>query len=176
MKKILSVILAYVLSLASLSAVGFADEVATNYCEQNVPEGCFGIIVDENGNMVEAIPMPMERATYVDTVITLQPNNSIITYQYKPKNYFAIGFGYIDKYSDTVTTRNCTLRMEIYHSDAIGGIRTFSVVRISQPTRKTNITIVSWITTNCLLHWLIPIFWLRVRIITANSLICPTLP
>ncbi len=123
MKKFISLVLVCVMCITFLSVSAFAEGVDAGFSYPDVPEGCFGIIVDENGNIVDTVPMPIGRgAPYVDTIITLQPHNSIITLQYKPKSYFVVGFAhYAVRSYDLVTTRNCVLKMEIYNKASIGG-------------------------------------------------------
>lgn len=87
------------------------------------------MIVDGNGNITELIPMPNTREMpYVDNIYTIEPNSSLISYQYTPTNHFIIGFAHLTadstEFNQTVaTTRDRRLRLEICIAYSIGGIR-----------------------------------------------------
>lgn len=87
------------------------------------------MIVDGDGNITELIPMPNTReAPYVDKIYTIEPNGSLISYQYAPANHFSIGFAHLTAdstgFKQTVaTTRDRRLRLEICIAYSIGGIR-----------------------------------------------------
>lgn len=125
MKRLISFVLACAMCMAFMSVSAFAEVVDVGSSYPEVPEGCFGIIVDEGGNVVDSVPMPTSISRglpYVDTVITLKPHNSLITLQYKPKSSFTVGFGHRDHQTNNlVTTPNCMLKMEIYNKASIGG-------------------------------------------------------
>lgn len=125
MKRLISFVLACVMCMAFMSVSAFAEGVDAGSSYPEVPEGCFGIIVDEEGSVVDTVPMPMSisrDSPYVDTIITLKPQESLITLQYKPSEYFAVCFAYYAYRSENlVTTRNCMLKMEIYNKASIGG-------------------------------------------------------
>lgn len=121
-------VLACIIGVMSISSTVYADEVSTGYSSENVPEGYLGMIVDKDGNITELIPMPNSRyaAPYVGRVFTLAPESSFISYQYKCENYFIMGFKFYDvsnNYVDQITTRDRTLKLEMFASESIGGAR-----------------------------------------------------
>lgn len=128
-KKILSLVLACILGVMSVSSPVYADEVSTEYSFPDVPEGYLGMIVDEYGNITELIPMPTARIDpYVDSIYTIEPKHSFISYLYEPTNQFIVGFGYLtaDSYGTNeihATTENRMLELAICKADSIGGDR-----------------------------------------------------
>lgn len=78
MKKILSLVLALTLFVVAMPISALADTASTDYL--------FGVIVDAEGNIVERLPM--SRATYVNSIITIQPEHTFISYQYLVKDNF----------------------------------------------------------------------------------------
>lgn len=127
-KKFLSLVLACILGVMSVSSPVYADEVSTEYSFPDVPEGYLGMIVDEYGNITELIPMPTARINpYVDSIYTIEPKHSFISYQYEPTNQFIVGFGYLtaDSYGAEIhaTTENRMLELAICKADSISGNR-----------------------------------------------------
>lgn len=112
-----------------MSSPVYADEVSVEYSSENIPEGYIGMIVDKNGNIKELIPMPISRETpYVDKIVTIEPDDSYISYQYESKNHFVIGFGfypadYRGDGNNYATTPDRMLRFEIHLAYSIGGTR-----------------------------------------------------
>lgn len=93
MKKLLSLVLACIVGVVSISSPVYADEVSTDYSSQNVPEGYLGMILDEYGNITELIPMPnAKQSPYVDNIYTLKPKGAFVSHQYYVVHDFCIGF------------------------------------------------------------------------------------
>lgn len=112
MKKFLAAILVCVMFVTTVSVTAFADNEAVT---DNSP---LGAICDADGNVIEYIMMP--RTRYVDAVYTLPADGGYITtYQYEPDVFFSIGFRLHNR-KEFVTTRDRTLRMEIFKADSIG--------------------------------------------------------
>lgn len=96
----------------SLSSVYAIEDDYSNY---------LGVIRDKDGNVVETIPFPTGRAIYVNSMYTLPAGGTFTSYQYEPSMGFSIGFSYSSP--NGTTTRNRTVKLEIFNSSSIGGTR-----------------------------------------------------
>lgn len=105
----------------------FVVSASSGYAEGNSYGNYFGIIRDKDGNIVETIPFPMERASYVETPYTLLPGDTFTSYQYTPTIDFSIGFAFSERGTSSSsvvhTTRNRRLKLEIFDASSIGGQR-----------------------------------------------------
>lgn len=110
MKKIISLILACVLCVIAIPVVSFAETQTTNDLS--------GVIIDAEGNVVEVLPMP--RTTYVNSIYTIPPGGSFISYQYEPSDSFQFGFVNTDHNKNVITDSRCTFYMAAETSNSIG--------------------------------------------------------
>lgn len=113
MKKILSLLLALTLFVVAMPISAFADTTST--------DGLFGVIVDADGNIVERIPM--SRATYVNSIITIPAGGSYISYQYEPNEYFKLALRTYDENGNTITEPGYDFEGLVEISSSIGSNR-----------------------------------------------------
>lgn len=111
MKKLISLVLALVLCVVAMPVIAFADTTST--------DGLFGVIVDADGNIVERVPM--SRATYVNSILTIPVGGSFISYQYWTTDFFYIGYATSDTNGNYITTSNLDLDIKVESSATVGG-------------------------------------------------------
>lgn len=111
MKKIISLFLACVVCIVSMSVTAFADNAAC--------DNLFGVITDAEGNVVEVLNMP--RGTYLNTIKTIPAGGSFISYQYEPKESFVFGFYCFDENYNRITELNRVVELSLEMSNTIGG-------------------------------------------------------
>lgn len=114
MKKFIFFITTLFIVAVSSSFFVCAEEDYSNY---------FGVIRDKDGNVVETIPFPAGRATYVETPYTLPPGGTFTSYQYKPSIAFQIGFTYSTRDGSVTTTRDLMVKLDVFNASSIGGTR-----------------------------------------------------
>lgn len=115
MKKCILSLLICAMAIVSIPCTVYANEVGEN--------GIFGIVTNSDGEVVRTIPMPVGRNIYVDTGTTLQPGETLTTYQYKPVGSFFAGFRFWGRYDDTPTTPDRRIKISVYNASSVGGTR-----------------------------------------------------
>ncbi len=129
MKRFFSVMLAFVVALTSLSVVSSAEMIGEN--------GILGVILDENGNIVEYVPMPKTRTPYVQAGITLDPGEKFNSFQYKPTIGFSAEIDFVGV-DGTLTTEDRYICITILKANSVGGQRGIDEQKTFSTTKEKN--------------------------------------